>query len=228
MQQILDEINHACQDLNTWVENQAAELLKKNKKVGLIGGEHSCPLGFLRALGKKYDQFGILQIDAHLDLRKAYEGFSFSHASIFYNALKIPSISNLVQVGIRDYCAEEVTLAEQDPRITVHFDHDMKRKAFKGMSWHEQCLAIIDQLPEAVYISFDIDGLNPALCPNTGTPVPGGLSYPEARYLISLLLETGRQIIGFDLCEVGGKGNEWDGNVGARVAYDLAVATLLS
>ena len=78
--------------------------LKDGKLVGLLGGDHSTPLGFIRALSERYDRFGILQIDAHADLRKAYEGFTYSHASIMYNALKIPAVHRLVQVGIRDFC----------------------------------------------------------------------------------------------------------------------------
>lgn len=226
MQQILDEINYSSQNLNTWVESQTKILLDQNKKVGLIGGEHSSPLGFIQALGKKNESFGILQIDAHMDLREAYEGFNYSHASIFNNALAIPSLEKLVQVGIRDYCAAEAALAAQDARIEVFYDHQLKRNTFQGLPWQTQCQEIIKTLPELVYISFDIDGLDPALCPNTGTPVPGGLGFSEASYLIETLVASGRKIIGFDLCEVGGLTNEWDGNVGARIAYNLAVACL--
>lgn len=228
MQQIQDEVNYSCLNLNTWVESQTTGLLDAGKKVGLIGGEHSSPLGFLQALAKKNEAFGILQIDAHMDLRQAYEGFSYSHASIFYNALQIPSVERLVQVGIRDYCEAEATMAEKDTRIEVFYDYDLKRNTFRGIPWQTQCRKIIKKLPKAVYISFDIDGLNPSLCPQTGTPVPGGLGFAEAMYLIDTLVESGRQIIGFDLCEVAGLPNEWDGNVGARVAYNLAIAALVS
>lgn len=228
MQQTLDEINYSGQNLNIWLEKQTKTLLDQNKKIGLVGGEHSTPLGFIKALGKKYESFGILQIDAHMDLRPAYEGFTFSHASIFHNVLGLSSIHKLVQVGIRDYCAAEAEFAVQDSRIEVFFDHQLKRNAFQGINWQAQCQKIIETLPELVYISFDIDGLDPALCPNTGTPVPGGLSFSEASYLIETLVESGRKIIGFDLCETGGLGNEWDGNVGARIAYNLAIATLQS
>lgn len=228
MKKILEEVNYSCQNLNTWAENQITSLLNQNKKVGLIGGEHGSALGFLQALGKRHESFGVLQLDAHMDLRQAYEGFTYAHASIFHNALQIPSLHQLVQVGIRDYCEAEAELAQNDPRITVFYDHELKRKAFQGVNWQTQCQTIIENLPKLVYVSFDIDGLNPALCPNTGTPVPGGLGFPEARYLIETLVESGRKIIGFDLCEVAGAPHEWDANVGARVAYELAIASLLS
>jgi agmatinase len=86
----------------------------------------------------------------------------------------------------------------------------------------DQVKAILDCLPEKVYISFDIDGLDPKLCPHTGTPVPGGLELEEAFYLIKEVARSGRQIIGFDLCEVAPGNDQWDGNVGARVLYRLA------
>lgn len=226
MHRILEEINYTCENLHRWVEQATSQLLQRGKAIGLIGGEHSCPLGYLRALAKKHKQFGILQIDAHLDLRAAYEGFTYSHASIFYNALQLDAVQQLTQVGIRDYCAEEVALSQQDARIRVFYDYELKRSIFAGSNWQDQCSAIVATLPEKVYISFDIDGLQPDLCPNTGTPVPGGLTYTEALFLIETLLDSGRQIIGFDLCEVAGIPHEWDGNIGARVAYTLAVAML--
>ena len=82
------------------------------------------------------------------------------------------------------------------------------------------CQEIISHLPEKVYISFDIDGLDPKLCPNTGTPVPGGLELEQVYGLFRELVNSGREIIGFDVCEVGD--GEWDGNVGARIVYKLA------
>ncbi|HKK75223.1 MAG TPA: agmatinase family protein [Saprospiraceae bacterium] len=226
MNKILEEINYTCENLHRWVEQETYKLLQKEKAIGLIGGEHSCPLGFLRALAKKHGDFGILQIDAHLDLRKAYEGFTYSHASIFYNTLQIEAVQQLTQVGIRDYCDEEVARSEEDERIEVFYDYALRRSIFRGSNWQEQCEAIVATLPEKVYISFDIDGLQPSLCPHTGTPVPGGLSYNEALFLIETVIESSRTIIGFDLCEVAGPPHEWDGNVGARIAYALAMAML--
>src|SRR5205823_5128325 len=88
----------------------------------------------------------------------------------------------------------------------------------------------VDRLPEHVYVSFDIDGLDPKLCPSTGTPVPGGLELAEASLLLEQVVETGRKIVGFDLVEVaeGEDGSEWDGNVGARLLYKMIGWTLLS
>jgi agmatinase len=223
VQEFVDKVNANSAKVNHWVKEQCANLLKKGKAIGLIGGEHSTPLGYLHALSEKYSDFGILQIDAHCDLRKAYEGFTYSHASIFYNVLEeIPAVSKLVQVGIRDYCEEEVNYIETSHnRIEVFYDQAINESLFDGKSFRDICLSIIEKLPQHVYISFDIDGLWPNLCPNTGTPVAGGLSLPQAFYLLKTLAESGRTIIGFDLCEVG-SAEEWDGNVGARVLYKMA------
>ncbi len=222
MQITLQNLNVACEQLRKWVFEQTTDLMKRGKRVGVVGGEHSVPLGYLEALANRYGEFGVLQIDAHQDLRQSYEGFTFSHASIFFNALKIRQISRLVQVGIRDNCMEEVQIVQASRgRVQLHYDQDLRRAQFEGESWAKICEKIIEPLPHQVYVSFDIDGLKPNLCPNTGTPVPGGLEFDEAIFLLKKVVDSGREIIGFDLCEVAGLEHEWDGNVGARVLYKL-------
>ncbi|NER48406.1 MAG: agmatinase family protein [Symploca sp. SIO1A3] len=222
--QQLATVNQASAALNHWVYNQAWELLEQGKLVGIVGGDHSVPLGLMQALAEKHKDYGILLIDAHADLRQAYEGFTYSHASIMHNALQLSQISSLVQVGIRDVCEAEMAIVNRDKRIVMFDDWQLKANAYEGIPWATQCREIISNLPDKVYISFDIDGLNPTYCPNTGTPVPGGLEFNEAIYLLRSLIKTGKTIIGFDLCEVapGNGGDEWDGNVGARVLYKLA------
>lgn len=217
----LQEVNETTESLHQWVENETLSLLKKGKKVGLLGGDHSTPLGFIRALGKIHDSFGILQIDAHADLRKAYEGFTYSHASVMYNALLIPQVSKLVQIGIRDFCLEEFNIIQEYERVTTFFDEDIKAGLYQGRTWSEYCDAIIQELPEKVYISFDIDGLNPVLCPNTGTPVPGGFEFEQIVFLLKKLKDSQKTIIGFDLNEVAPSKSEWDAIVGARVLFKL-------
>ena len=219
----LKEVNQGSEMLNQWVYEQTAALLSKGKLVALLGGDHSTPLGFFKAIEEKHGSFGILQIDAHMDLRKSYEGFTYSHASIMYNALnEVSGIEKLVQVGIRDYCDEEFDYAKEcGDRLKVFYDRDMKESIFEGSTWKDITNEIIAQLPQKVYISFDIDGLDPKLCPNTGTPVMGGLETEQVFYLFRKLIQSGRQLIGFDLNEVGVSGNEWDENVGARVLYKL-------
>ena len=225
---IRNEINLAGQELNLWVKNESIKLMDQNKVVALLGGDHSTPLGLIQALAEKNSSFGILHIDAHADLREAYEGFEYSHASIMFNAIKIPQITHLVQVGIRDYCEAELNLIQSDKRITTFFDRDLKHQQYEGSSWSTLCDQIIDTLPEKVYLSFDIDGLDPKLCPNTGTPVPGGLELEQSIYLVEKLVYSGRTIIGFDLNEVAPGDDEWDANVGARLLYKLANMCLVS
>ncbi|HSF14021.1 MAG TPA: agmatinase [Vicinamibacteria bacterium] len=224
-------VNAACERMVSRVRNEAEQLLTKGKRVGLLGGDHSTALGLMQALSGRHGSFGILHIDAHCDLRNAYEGFVHSHASILRNALQIDAVQKLVQVGIRDICEEEWRLIDESAgRIRLFEDRTLARRRFSGETWASVVNEIIEELPQAVYVSFDIDGLDPALCPGTGTPVPGGLLYEEALFLVERVLESGRSLIGFDLCEVapGRDGSEWDANVGARVLYRLSCATLVA
>lgn len=218
----LEKVNEACESMVIYTKNTIKKYLKANKLVGLLGGDHSTPLGFIHALGED-NEFGILQIDAHADLRKSYEGFTYSHASIMYNALKIPAVRKLVQVGIRDYCEEEQQVMDRSKgRVKVFFDEDIKHDQYKGESWINICKKIVDELPDKVYISFDIDGMDPKLCPNTGTPVAGGFEFHQITLLLKTLAQSGKKIIGFDLNEVApGESDEWDANVGARLLFQL-------
>lgn len=218
----LDKINKVCKNLKEEVKERVLYWTKKGKKVALLGGDHSTPLGYYEALATQHNEFGLLHLDAHMDLRIAYEGFTYSHASIMYNALQIPEITKIVQVGIRDFCQQEVETAfEQGNRVLVHTDMDLKAETFTGKTWEQQCEAIIAALPQKVAISFDIDGMYPWYCPNTGTPVPGGFSFEQAAYLLSKLGESGKEIIGFDLVEVAPGDDDWDGNVGARMLFHM-------
>lgn len=219
----LKEINEGSNFLNTWVQTQTSELLKKGKLVALLGGDHSTPFGFLKALAEIHPDFGILQIDAHCDLRKSFENFRYSHASIMYNVSEeIPAVSKIVQVGVRDYCDEEVDyIRNSQGKIVTYFDHDIRERQYEGETWKQISEEIITQLPQHVYISFDIDGLDPKLCPNTGTPVLGGFEAEQVFYLFKKIMDSGRRIIAFDLNEVGVGDNDWDANVGARVLFKM-------
>lgn len=219
---LLDQVNQNSNTFNNWVYETTSKALNDNKLVGLVGGDHSTPLGYYKALSENNKSFGILHIDAHQDLRNAYEGFTYSHASIFYNVLKFNNINKLVQIGIRDNCDEEINLVQQsENRVVVFSDFDIRSKLLSGITFKQITTEIISQLPDNVYISFDIDGLDPALCPNTGTPVPGGFSFNEIVFILNEIVDSGKKIIGFDLVEVGGD-QEWDGNVGARMVYKLS------
>jgi agmatinase len=219
----LKEINEGGIMLNNWVYEQTSELLKQGKQVGLIGGDHSTPLGYIKALAEKHGDFGILQIDAHCDLRKSYEHFTYSHASIMYNVLnEIDAVQKIVQVGVRDFCEEEWNnIQNSNGRVVTYFDKDIKARQYEGQTWKQITDEIVAQLPQLVYISFDIDGLDPKLCPNTGTPMQGGFESEEVLYLFKKIVESGKQLIGFDLVEVGVGETDWDSNVGAHLLWRM-------
>jgi len=225
--EVVSRVNEASAQLNEWVYESSLKLLKGGKLIGLIGGDHSTPYGLIKALAEVAGDFGILHIDAHADLRKAYEGFDHSHASIMYNVLQLPEVNRLVQVGVRDLCQEEAELIQEDKKIKCYFDGHLHEQIYRGKQWHQLCEEIVSQLPAKVYISLDIDGLDPSLCPATGTPVPGGLSYQQLVYLLKVLAESGRTIIGFDLVEVAPGKQQWDENVAARL-YRMAGMTIKS
>ena len=223
MTKTLRDVNEGSLFLNKWVYDQTKSLLDRNKLVGLLGGDHSVPLGFMRAIAEKHGNFGILQIDAHCDLRKGYMGFVYSHASIMYNALnEIPEIERLVQVGIRDYSeAEWEYIFNSNYKVITYFDRELKERLYEGQTWQYVAEEIIEKLPEKVYISFDVDGLDPKLCPNSGTPVPGGMEAEQIFYIFNKLVKSGKKIIGFDLNETGVGENDWDSNVSSRILFKL-------
>lgn len=222
---VSSKVKEECVWLNNWVKNRVLYFLNKNKCVGLIGGDHSTPLGMMQALAEKFENFAVLQIDAHADLRNAYEGFEFSHASIMFNALKIKQVEKLVQVGIRDYCEEELDLINSsNGRVKTFFDRDIKYAQYNGDSWDRICNRIVNELPQHIYLSFDIDGLDPKLCPHTGTPVAGGFETEQVLFLLEKIVKSGRKIIAFDVNEVAplADGDDWDANVAARLVYRIA------
>ncbi len=227
MQVLLKEVNANTKRLNEWVFQETMKHLDENRAVFVLGGDHSVPLGSIKAYAEKFPNLSVLHFDAHADLRVAYEGFEDSHASIMYNVLQATKVGKLVQVGVRDVSQLEVDLSQNDYRVKTYFDWDLKRRLYGGESWDSLCKEIVSQLSKDVYVSFDVDGLDPKLCPNTGTPVPGGLEFREAAYLIQQVVDSGRKVVGGDLVEVAPspKGdNEWDGNVGARMLVQLCAA----
>lgn len=225
---LLADINAQSEKVNDWVRTRARHFLDQGKLVYSIGGDHSTPLGLIQELAQG-EEFGILHIDAHADLRDAYEGFEHSHASIMFNVLKLPKVTKLVQIGIRDYCEDEINIIEKsNGRAVLYTDQELKAKEFEGESWKKICEDIISHLPQRVYVSFDVDGLDPKLCPNTGTPVPGGLEFEQTLYLIKEVVRSKRTLIGFDISEVTPGEDEWDANVGARLLFRIANLTALS
>ncbi len=225
----LAKVNALSSRVNDVVYYETKRLMGQGKTVGVVGGDHSVPFGAIRAVVEAHPGLGILHIDAHADLRDAYEGFTDSHASIMFNVLRrVPNVSKLVQFGIRDLCEAEANLIAKDGRLATLYDVHVAQARLQGKLL-EVFADKLSVLPREVYVSFDIDGLDPSLCPHTGTPVPGGLSFHEASMLIGMVAQSGRRIVGFDLNEVSpGPDDEWDANVGARMLYKLIGWTFVS
>lgn len=215
--------------VNASLRKAVAPLLDDDRIVGVIGGDHSIPFAAIAAAAER-QPLGILHIDAHADLRVAYEGFQWSHASIMHNVLEqCPEVQRLVQIGVRDYSEGELlAIHRQGGRVVTHFDPDWQARRFSGVPFDELVAEAVGALPDRVWISVDIDGLDPSLCPNTGTPVPGGMSFAEVAHLLQRLAESGRHVVGFDLVEVAPGDDEWDANVAARLLYKLCGAALRS
>ena len=217
-------VNQVCAELNALVSDQVEHFHGQGKLVGAIGGDHGSIFGAISATAKRHPGMGVLHLDAHADLRVAFEGFTFSHASIMDNVERLPGVGGIVQVGLRDLSEEEhARITGSGGRLIAHFDHVLSRAQASGVTFLQLCKQIAAELPHEVYLSFDIDGLDPSLCPHTGTPVPGGLSFAQANLLLEAVVESGRRIVGFDLNEVapGPEGDEWDANVGARLLYKM-------
>jgi len=223
----LEEINRGCERFHQQVQMMAKSILDEGKLLAGLGGDHSTPYGIISALAQKHESFGVLQLDAHADLRNAYEGFNWSHASIMYNAIQIPQVSTLVQAGIRDYCQEEVEVMQaKGSKVKTWFDRDIRNAQYHGKSFSSIAEEIVNALPQKVYLSFDIDALDPKLCPHTGTPVAGGFEASEVLFLLEHLVNSGRTLIGFDINETGS--HEWDANVTSRLLYRILNLMALS
>ncbi len=236
LQENVRRVNALSREIDAWVERETKRLLAAGKIVGVVGGDHSVPLGAIAALAERAQPngIGILHFDAHSDTRRAYEGFEGSHASIMFNVLeRVPGVERLVQVGIRDLCEEEIAYCRgQGDRVKMFTDREIAMRKHDGERFAAIARAIAEALPSEVWVSFDIDGLDPRFCPHTGTPVPGGLDVQEIATILREVVRAGKRIVGFDLNEVAPNpsdpDDEWDGNVGARMLYKLVGFTLAS
>ena len=221
------EVNELGAWLNERVAAAVGRSLDRGRLVGVVGGDHSVAFGAIAAHARRHAHagLGVLHLDAHADLREAYEGFRYSHASVMERVLaELPEVSKLVSVGLRDLCEQEhERIVGSGGRIAALFDAELAARLFDGEPFARIVQGVVSELPADVYVSFDVDALDPALCPHTGTPVPGGLSFQQAVACLAAVARSGRRIVGFDLCEVapGPAGDEWDANVGARLLYKL-------
>lgn len=178
------------------IEEQVRGLLARDKFVVTLGGEHTISAAPIKAHLERYPELTVLQIDAHSDLRNEYEGTRFSHASVMARVLEFLPASSIVQAGIRAQCREEYELIEREG-INTFFGYEIRQGVY-GQSWKER---VLDALGPEVYITFDIDGLDPSIMPSTGTPEPGGLLWDETIQLMKLIGKH-RRIVGFDVVEL--------------------------
>jgi len=218
--QQLDEIG---EQLTTQVRDAITQIFARDRIPAMLGGEHSISLGAIQAATQAHPGTGVFQIDAHLDLRERFEGLTHSHASVMFNALeRAHDLSKIVVVGVRDHGRTERKLAESDPRITMFTDDDLADDLAAGRTFRNWCDEVIAALPQSVYLSFDIDALEPSLCPSTGTPVPGGFTWHQISVLLGALAQSNRRIVGFDLVETGASPDQpIDAIVAARLLYRL-------
>lgn len=231
----LARVNEIGAEVNAIVREHVDAILSAGKLPVVLGGDHSTPFGAIQACSERFPSFGVLHFDAHADLRAAYEGFEWSHASIMHNVLtRLPKVTKLVQVGIRDLGEREHALiAASKGRVHTLFDVEWGRAKSNGTNLRELVRSTLHELPDNVYVSFDVDGLDPTLCPNTGTPVPGGLGWHDAMLWLEELVKSKKRVVGLDLNEVSpgearGDFDSWDAIVGARLLYRLIGTALLT
>jgi agmatinase len=185
------------------VRERVLYFLQKNKKTGLLGGEHSISIGAIEAHAEKYHNLSVLQIDAHADLRDSYNGSRYNHACVIRRAQEI---ANVVQVGIRNVCIEEKNnIIPQN----IFYAHDICGKT----EWMQKA---IDRLSKNVYLTIDLDGFDPSIMPATGTPLPGGLLWYETLSFLELLFKS-KNVVGFDVVELCPKNDDKTSDVLAAV-----------
>ena len=172
-------------------ERRVSECLDAGKFVFVIGGEHSITPAPVRAHAKKFGNIGVLQIDAHPDLRQTFMGSPLSHACAMARVLDCPQVSTIAAVGIRSVGPEEI---DQTGRVKTWYAHDLR----KSSTWISE---VVKALPQKVYITVDLDGFDPSIMPSTGTPQPGGLSWYQGLDLLSTVIRE-REVIGMDMVEL--------------------------
>lgn len=190
------------------VHKSVLKYIKLNKFVTLFGGEHSVSIGTIRAFAQEFENLTVVQLDAHADLRKEYEGSSCNHACAVHEASKT---TNLVQVGIRSMDISELDYMDE---FQVHFAHDIQIEE----DWMENA---VSQMTKNVFITIDLDVFDPSIMPSTGTPEPGGLLYYETLAFLKMIFET-KNVVGFDIVELCPNENEKSSDfLAAKLYYKM-------
>ncbi|TXD83541.1 agmatinase [Subsaximicrobium wynnwilliamsii] len=197
------------------VHKTVKKYIKRNKFVTTFGGEHSISIGTIRAFNECFDDLTVLQIDAHADLRKTYHGSKCNHACAVYEASQT---TNLIQVGIRSMDVMETTVMDEEK---TYFAHEMAMDE----TWMDSA---IDQMTDNVYITFDLDALDPSIMPSTGTPEPGGLFWYETLDFIRQVFEE-KNVVGFDIVELCPNPEEKSSDfVAAKLYYKMLTYKFLN
>jgi agmatinase len=191
--------NRDAEDILENIYRTVAELIKLNKFVVMIGGEHTITQAAVAAYAERYSDLSILHFDAHSDLRKEYQGSKYSHASVMARVCEFIDPHRLVQVGIRAQCIEEAEFIQNNGICTLYAHEIRSGKYTKLMKYWEDYP--IERLTDHVYVTFDVDAFDPSIMPATGTPEPNGLQWPET---VALLKKLGRRkkIVGCDIVEL--------------------------
>ena len=191
------------------VHDRVKKYLDDNKFVTLFGGEHSISIGSIRAFGEKYGDITVLQFDAHTDLRPEYHGSKCNHACAVFEANQT---QHLVQVGIRSMDTDEVQYMKKE---NVFFAHEIA----ENPNWIEDVFNRLGDNP--VYITIDLDGFDPSICPSTGTPEPGGLEWYPTLKLLKKVIQN-KNVVGFDIVELAPNENEKSSDfLAAKLYYKM-------
>jgi len=205
------------------LESYIRALLAQDKFVVTLGGEHTISTAPVAAHFERFPHMSILQIDAHSDLRDSYGGSSYSHASVMSRIIEFFPPHHLVQVGIRAQCREEYELILQRG-VRTFFAREIRQGVY-GRSWKER---VLDALDEEVYITFDLDALDPSIMAATGTPEPGGLYWDETLQLLELI-GTHKRIVGFDVVELApAPAHPFSSFLAAKLVYSMLNAAFLT
>ncbi len=220
-------VNEGFAEMHKSIYKQVKQFSAEGKRVAIVGGDHSVAFGAVKALAEDNEALGVLFVDAHSDFGRENELFKFSHRTIARDIVEAAPVAKLVQVGVRDVERAEVEAIRATDNVEVFFAENLAARRFEGCSWGDICREIVAELPENVYISFDVDALKIEFCNNTNAPTPGGMSFDEALYLINMVVASGRNIVGCDISEVvTSLEDKMDAIVGARLLAKLSVAML--
>lgn len=226
----LKRVNEGSVEINNMLFQQTQQWLDKGKIVGVIGGDQSISYSAIKAMGYKYEHFGVIRIGSKCDMHEAYQGFDFSHASTMYNVMRdVPQLEQLALVGVQEFSPIEWERASSNARVKLFTAQDIWTQQFEGRTWAEQVDDIIATMPENVYIALNISGLVCECSPRKGRISNGGLSLFQFVYLINRVVASGRRIVGFDLTDVTpGVENKRDILVVARLLFKMCSVALKS